>query len=347
MGIWYCTREDVKSALDSAETARNNTLVDRAIEAASRTVEGSLHRKFYPQVDTRYFDWPNSQYARSWRLWLDSDEIISVTSVTSGGTTITAADYFLEPANSGPPFRSVDIDLASNSAFSSGDTPQRSIAITGTFGYNDDTTSVGTLAEALDSSETGVDVSNSALIGVGSLLLVGSEYMNVTGKALLDTGAESSASALAAQMNVTTVPVDNGALVNAGEVITLDSERMLVLDVAGNNLIVKRAYDGTVLAAHTSATVYAPRTLTVERGAVGSTAAAHDTAAAVAAHVVPGPVRTLTIAEAIVILQQESGGYANPQGSGSSTRPQTGVGLDGLRYQAYTTHGRKARIRAV
>lgn len=44
----YCTRQDVKRALDVHETARSNGQVDRAVEAASRTIEGVLHRRFYP-----------------------------------------------------------------------------------------------------------------------------------------------------------------------------------------------------------------------------------------------------------------------------------------------------------
>jgi len=73
----YCTREDVKLAPDFAETARGNSRIDRAIDGVSRLIEGELHRVFYPQDATRYFDWPNQggsgggQYANPWRLWLD------------------------------------------------------------------------------------------------------------------------------------------------------------------------------------------------------------------------------------------------------------------------------------
>jgi len=39
MGIWYATREQVKAALDAAETARNDAQVDRAIESGARSIE--------------------------------------------------------------------------------------------------------------------------------------------------------------------------------------------------------------------------------------------------------------------------------------------------------------------
>lgn len=54
--VCYCTREDVKNALDIKETARNDDQIDRAIEGATDTIEDDLNRKFYPEVDTRYFD---------------------------------------------------------------------------------------------------------------------------------------------------------------------------------------------------------------------------------------------------------------------------------------------------
>ena len=55
---WYATREQVKRALDSAETARNNAQVDRAIASASRTIEAQMHRRFYPWDGIRYFGYP-------------------------------------------------------------------------------------------------------------------------------------------------------------------------------------------------------------------------------------------------------------------------------------------------
>lgn len=346
MGVWYATREAVKSALDSAETARNNVQVDRAIESASRLVEGFLHRKFYPEVATRYFSWPNTQRAQAWRLWLDADEVVSVTTLTSGGTTIPAANYFLEPVNVGPPYRSVEIDLDSSSAFSSGNTFQRSVAVTGVFGYSAEEVAAGTCAEVLDASETGVDVSDSSLIGVGDIIKVDSERMIVTGKSMLTT-AQTLQTPLTAVQNNVTVAVTNGAAYAVGEIVLLDSERMLIVDIAGNNLTVKRAYDGSILATHSGSTLYAPRTLTVERGALGTTAATHSTSAPITRHVVPALVRNLVIAEAINMIQQETSGYARVVGSGDNARESSGKGLQDLRVQTYTAYGRKARMRAV
>jgi hypothetical protein len=347
MGVWYTTREAVKSALDFNETARNNAQVDRAIEAASRGVEGFLHRRFYPQVDTRYFDWPNHQTARSWRLWLDSDEVISVTTLTVAGQTIPDSDYFLEPANDGPPYTRIEMDLESSASFSSGATHQRAVAITGVFGYQDVTISAGALAEALDATETSVEVTDSASVGVGSILNVGDERMLVTGKTMLDSGQDLEGNLTASAAN-DTVPVATGAGYVVGEAVLIDAERMLVVDIAGNNLIVKRGWDGSTLAAHSAgADIYVARALTIERGALGTTAGAHDSGATVWVQVIPFLVQELTIAEAINLLLQANSGYARVAGSGDNAREYAGRALQQLREMAMSTHGRRSRTGTV
>ena len=67
-------------------------------------------------------------------------------------------------------------------------------------------------------------------------------------------------------------------------------------------------------------------------------------------------MRRLVIAEAVTTLLQESSGYARTTGVGTSsrqvgggnvTKTEYGTGLDALREQVYTSHGRKARVRAV
>lgn len=348
MGVWYCTREDVMSALDFKETARNTRQVDRAIESASRMIEGMTHRRFYPETDTRFFDWPNDQSGRSWRLWLDQNELISVTKLTAGGVEIPAADFFLEPANDGPPYTHIEIDLDSSSVFSSGGTHQRAISVLGVFGYSAEFESAGTITDPVaTTTATTINVSDSSLIGVGDLIKLGTEHMIVTGRSMLDTGQNIGAN-LDASNSAVTVPVTDGTAFHAGETLLIGSERMLIVDIAGNSLIVKRAWDGSVLAAHTSgADIYASRTLTVERGALGTTAATHLDNAAVSRHVVPGAVRALAVAESLVTILNETSGYARTVGAGESEREAAGRAVVQLRKQVMTLYGRMARTRAV
>lgn len=351
----YTTRETVKRALDQGEVARNNANIDRCIESASRSVEGLCHRVFYPRVATKYFDWPNQQGAVSWRLWLDVSDLISITTLTSGGTAISSGSYFLEPNTTGPPYTRLEVSLATSSAFGGGSTHQRDITVNGLWGWNDDHTSTGLTIEALDASETGIDVNaaTAAQVGVGSILKIDSERMLVTDRTQLDTGVNVGGSGLTNSKGDTALTVADGTQFAVGEVLLIDSERVLITDIAGNTLVIERAFDGSNSAAHAiGADIYAPRTLTVQRGALGSTAATHLSGATVSAWQVPSGIRQLATAEAIHELMQEQTGWFRTMSAssifgGTARRAATVEALVDLRDQIYRTYGRKARTRTI
>lgn len=346
MGVWYATREHVLGVVDIRMSASAATQLDSAIESASRAADALCHRRFYPWTGTRYFDFPDRRRVRSSQLWLGADEVQSVSAVVSGGVTLSASDYFLEPGNLGPPFSRIDLDRSSNASWSAGNTAQRNIAVTGVFGAVDQWLPAAALAEALDSSETGVDVTACPTVGVGSVLKVDSERMVVTGRGWL-TSAQTVQTPLAASAADTTVAVTTGSSFSAGETLLVDSERVLVVDVSGNNLTVKRAVDGSVLATHTGSTIYASRTLTVTRGVLGTTSAAHDTAAVVSVLDVPGLVNEFTVAHTIDTIQQRAAGYGRTVGSGDNQREAGGRALRQLGDRLYAAHGRQARGMAV
>lgn len=346
----YVTIEELRQATDMRPTARSDAHMKLVIDTTSRLIEQTMHRRFYPELDTRYFDWPNAQFAAPWRLWLDADELASDVGVTMtvAGVSVSSSDFILRPDNgTAPPFTRVEIDLGSSAAFSAGASHQRSIAITGLFGYRSDEATVGTLAEALDAVETGIDVSDSSVIGVGSIIRVDSERMLVTGKTQITTG-QSLQTPLIKSMADVTVAVTTGSAYTVGEVILLDAERMLITDIAGNNLVVKRAWDGTVLALHTAPIIYAQRTLVVERGALGTTAATHSTSTPVYRFLYPGVVQGLATAVALQTLHQQELAYASTTGGqlGQSARESTGRALAELWDRAYGAVGRKHRVRA-
>lgn len=340
--VWYCTREQVKSALDSKETARNNPQIDRLIAAAADSIENDqLYRRFYPEIDTRSFAWPceiNVRYGTR-TLSLGIDELVSVTELTVDGTAVDEDLYTLLPVNDGPPYTHVELD---SSVTSTSDDP-RPIQIAGVFGYWDREDAAGALAAAVsDTSSTTVTVTDSSTIGVGQLLTVGDERMIVDGKSMVDT-AQNTTAALTASVAGEVVAVGSGSAFTEGEVILVDAEKMLVVEIAGNSLIVKRPWDGSTLAAHDSgADVYAPRQLTVRRGVLGTTATTHASAAAVTKHAYPELVRQLCIAEAQVSLMQENTGWGRVIGSGDAQREAAGKGLSDLRDRAWLAHGRKA-----
>ncbi|MFF8901669.1 hypothetical protein ACF082_29780 [Streptomyces lydicus] len=352
MSIWYATREDVARALDVRETARNSAQIDRQIEAASRAVEALCHRRsFAPAAETRYFDWPGTPGTRPWRLWLDDSDLISVSGLASGGVTIPEDSYFLEPSRSGPPYSRIELNLAASSAFGGGPTPQRAIAVTGVWGYSDTETPAGATVAPLDASTTtlAVDGAASAALGVGSVIRLADERLTVTGRRQLDTG-QTLAGALTAQAKDTALTVADGSVFEVDETLLVDAERMLVVDVAGDTLIVRRGWDGSVLAAHDAgATIYAPRSLTVTRGALGTTAATHTAGTSVQRWDPPGPVRQLTIAETLSALLAETSGYSRAlrAGEGSSERNRDAGALQTQRDATFDACGRMARSRAV
>ncbi len=353
--VFYTTRESVQDAFDVKEAAHRSAQIDEAIASASDDIDGWLNRHKHglaPRTATRYFSWPTRNFSQAWRLWLDENEVVSVTTLTAGGTVIAAADYFLEPVNSGPPFTHIEIDLDSQASFSNSGTAQRAISILGTWGINDDRKSAGTIDEALDASETGVDVSDSSLVGVGSVLTVDSERMLVTGRTSKSTAVTLTGGMNALNSDRTIEGVSAGFSV--GETLLVDSERMKIVENNGTDLTVIRAYDGSVLAAHsTGATIFAYRTVTVERGALGTTAATHSTGATLQTWDVPSLVRDLCKAEAITRLEQEFSAYGarvysdEAERDSAGTEVVSGRGLSDLRKSCARKYKRKFRKRAI
>jgi hypothetical protein len=351
----YTTREILMRALDQGQVLRNARNIDRCIESASRNAEGLCHKIFYPHIATKKFDWPNNQGALPWRLWLDDSSLISVTTLTSGSTAIAGSDIVLEPQRSGPPYSRLEINISSSASFGTGSTHQQDISILGLWGENDDHITLGTLTEALDASETAVDVSPaaSADIGVGSILKIGTERLLVTERAQIDTGQNVGGAGLTNNKNSVSLTVSDGTQFALYEVILVESERMLVTDIAGNVLTVERAFEGSIIAAHAAGVdIYAPRTLTVTRGALGSTAATHNSGDAIQVWKVPPAVRQYVTAEAIHELMQEQTGWFRTMSAssifgGTARRAATVEALVDYREQLYRTHGRKARTRTI
>jgi hypothetical protein len=132
-----------------------------------------------------------------------------------------------------------------------------------------------------------------------------------------------------------------------GEVLLLDSEQMLVQFVVGGVATVERAWNGTVLQQHSSAEIWAYRSLYVQRGFLGTTAASWGSGTAVYKHRVPQLVRDLAIAESVNRILQETSGYSRMVGSGDAARPASGTALADLWEECRTEYGRQARSRAV
>jgi hypothetical protein len=339
MANWYTSREDIKRAI-TIVGVDNNPRIDRTIEAVSLRIEHWTRRFFIPKTETRLYRWPNPN-GRGWILWLDQG-LISLTTLQtkaqdSSPTTIAAADYFLEPANLGPPFDRIEIDLSSTSAFASGNTPQQSISVLGSWGYKADAKSVGTVASGLSSSSSAVSMvcSDSSLltgVSVGETLLIESEQIFVSQKVNAALASIKIDGALTKDQSEVSVTVDTGHGINDGEVILVDSERMYVESSTATVLTVKRAYDGSVLAVHSdNADVQTYRTLTIERGVNGTTAATHANATAVSKYEPPFAISQLCIAEVVADLSQEGAAWGRVVGAGDGAGELSGRELANLR----------------
>ncbi len=337
----YATREQVKSALDIAETARTDAQIDRVLQSGADAVDSLLQRSFSPWYGTRYFDWPKRDVSSAWQVRVDRSDLIELVALTSGGEAIDVADTFLEPVNYGPPFDRIELNRGAGVSWASGDTPQRAIAALGWWGWNLDTVPAGTLAGAISSSATTLALATGEAVGIGDQLVIGDEHLLVTGRAWLDTGVNLSAG-IADDSAIITLPATGLAV---GESVLVDSETMLVVGVAGSNAIVRRAWDGSVLATHlTGADVYASRTLAVRRGIAGTTAASHADLAAATVFNPPSLVRDLNLAEAITALLQQQSGFARSITAGDTVREVTGRGLVDLRKTALSAYGRVRKL---
>ena len=346
MPNWYVSLEAAKKAVQANGVDKHAQLA-RIIEAASRQVDKHTHRRYIPETQTRVYRWPRRNNAPD-LLWLDAD-LLSVTSLkseaqNSSPTTIAAADYFLEPANYGPPYNRIEIDLSSSAAFQAGDTPQRSIEVVGSWGYGNTTKGAGTVSSGLasDAAATSMVGSGGDLIDVGDPLLIQSEQLFVSDRSFAALGTilvnDTGITADKADVSIT---VDAAHGVRAGEVIRLESEQMYVESVSGNVLTVIRAYNGTVLVSHADNTaVHINRTFTVERAVNGTTAATHADATAVSKYVPPVDITGLCLAEAVAAYHQENSGWARQVGAGENQAEFSGRDLQRLRKEVRESYCR-------
>lgn len=348
---WYSGREQVKRAAGINGTDAD-VVVDRLIEANSRRIDLATRRFFIPKTETRLYRWPPLFPGQSWRLWLDGD-LLSVTTLQakaqdSSPTTIT--DFFLEPNNLGPPYSRIEIDLSSTAAFESGDTPQRSISVLGSWGYGNDTKAAGAVAGsglASSASATSFVCSDASLIDVGDTLLIESDRLFVSERANAALDSILIDGALTADKAEVTVTVDGSHGLNAGEVILVDSEKMFIISISTNDLTVRRGYDASVLAAHSNDTaVHVFRTLTVVRGVNGTTAATHADTTAITKYVPPLDIVELCIAETIAAFNQEQSGWGRVVGTGEGAREMSGRSLSDLRDRVIRQY-RRAREMAI
>lgn len=370
----YCNRDDVMRAPDFKPGLITTGQVDRALQRGAETIEGQLHRKFYPVDETVFWDWPNYQYAYPWRLWLNRHDLVCLTQLQSpgnsggtGGVTVPLWQVIPGPVNRrrGWPYTRVDLDRSTVAAWGTGPTPQNAIWLTGTWGFTADADDITTTAASTSSADATFTVADGSQCGAGDVLILGysrgaaafpaflgtagsvqpylGERVIVQDKTAADTGLAQGAGCTAAQDNDDALTFTGSGQLHAGEVIELDQERMLVEQIANGVATVHRAWDATALAEHTAGTeIFALRQLTVLRAQLGTAAATWNSGTAVWRHRPPQTIRDLNLAEALNQVLQEQAGYSRTIGSGEAAMPAPGTALAELWDEARTGYGRKA-----
>lgn len=190
----YTTARGQTSTTDTSDDA----VIESLLKAISRYVDTQTARWFYPRIETRYFDVPYSR-----ELVMDAD-LLEVLSITNGdGISIPSTEYSLRPRNQSPHFI---IRLLDNSTYywasdGSGNTHDV-IAVTSIFGYHNRYSAawetITTLAEDLDTSETGIDVNSGTNISAGNIVRIGDELSYISAVAtntLTGTRAENGSTA--------------------------------------------------------------------------------------------------------------------------------------------------------
>jgi hypothetical protein len=342
--VWYTTRERVMRAADVQAAAYMAPEIDTAIGSATRAVDALIRRGdetrpgLAPWTGSITFDWPTYAERDNFLVGLGPNSIISITSVVSGGVTITSSAYG-HPAQYGAPYDRLAVSRAGAASLEPGDAGgQRSLVVTGVWAgapIAEDGTATWLLSGSPNATATTLTLN--APLGVGSLVRIDTERVIVTGRYWTNSGQ---AASLAADRTVQSLAVADGTAFFAGEELLLDAERVLVRDITGNTLIVQRAVGGSALAVHTTATVYYSRSFEVERGALGTTAAAHTSGARLYAWRPPALAEQLTVAYALDQRAQESAAYARTIGSGEGVRNASGAGIKSLEERVLAAYGR-------
>lgn len=191
----------------------DDDLLRNFIIVASRTIDKLCKRRFYPFIETRYYDHPYNiartsiaaDYGYDLRsnvfgtgyLKVDEDllEVIGL-KTNNGDTTIGSSDYYLMCGNSynkSPKDRIVLNYESSNAYFDFSSSPQRANHVTAIWGFHDDyanawADSMATLVEDITASQTVFSVSS--VTGVDELGLqpqlkemqtikIGVEFMDI------------------------------------------------------------------------------------------------------------------------------------------------------------------------
>jgi hypothetical protein len=245
--------------------------------------------------------------------------LLAVTSIVDDGDTLVTADYLLYPRNkwweNGPYTRiRIDPDATTLNAWT---WEEDIVVITGRWGLYEESANTGATVQddPLTNSATSLLVDDGSKIRPGLVLLVETEqlFVEATSSTVTDSTADT---AEAVDNSEEAIDTSDGTKVNIGEIIKIDNEKMLVLDIQSNTIVVERGWGGTTRATHnTSVNINVYRTFTIKRGVNGTTAAEHVQTTAISKYIPPWEVKYLCKQMASIMSKKADSSYAGKTGN--------------------------------
>lgn len=196
MSIWngYCSLAEFKSLITpSGETLNMDSLddfmIEDIIERSSREFDGLMGRKFYPYIETRYYDLPRGR-----ELWFGDDLLAVITFTNGDATAIASTEYNLLPRNAYPKYALKLTDVTSTIwTSSSAGSSEYVITLVGMWGYRENYSSAAwvsgsTLNEVggLNASDTTFTVTSGTLFKAGQIIKIENELMVIDSVATND-----------------------------------------------------------------------------------------------------------------------------------------------------------------
>ena len=281
----------------------------QAIREASRTIVEEIGW-FIPVTQTVKMRGNGRQYLYPY------PPVLSLSSISNDGTALTENSDFVfmrQMWDNGPYMGLERLSDAANFSEWCYEDPD-SVQLTGTFGLYSRAQSTGaTLSATISAAAAEMTVSNGSKVSPGMVLLIDSEQILVTGWG----DPTASATTLSAALDATSdqVALTSGSGLNTGELLRVDFEDMRLHRKKTNTGLVVRNWNNTGQVAHLiAAAVDVYRTVTIERGVNGTTAASHASGAAISRYMVPDNVLKLTKKMAILGLNQSRSNYAGRTG---------------------------------
>lgn len=303
----FCNIDELMA--DSDENGSDPAILIKHIRAASQVILREIG-KFIPITQALRLDGNGKD-----RLFVPP--LLTVISIVNDDDTLVTTDYLLRPNGRmwpDGPYTHIDVDPEATN-LSTWYQEKDSVVINGRWGLYEKSEDLGINTANLQSvNDVSLQVANGSKVSPGMVCLIGSEQELVTGFGSVTASVTTLSEAL--DLVEEEIDVANGTLVFTGEIIRCGFEQMKILDINSNTLYVKRGWNGTKKATHsTSGAVDVYRTFTVERAVNGTTAASHAIGSDIFRYLVPEDVRILCVEIATLMRKKALGGFAGKSGS--------------------------------